>query len=92
MLCTSYLGCSELNADIFDRFLQHNSICNCGHYYEDALYYLSICQTIILFDQCVLYVNGYDIQTVLFGNYSLSDDTLIQSVHEYFTLTKRVCK
>ena len=94
--CKLRLGCSELNADKFDRFLQNFSTCNCGYHYEDALHYLFICPNYsFIRSTCFFYVNGFDIQTVLRGNYSLSDDTnsnIIQSVHKYFTLTKRFCK
>ena len=92
--CRLRLGCSDLNAHKFDRFLQNESSCSCGHHYEDTLHFLFICPN---FNQirsnCFFYTNGFDLHiTVLFGNYSYSDDlneNIVKSVHEYFTLSRR---
>ena len=87
------LGCSDLNAHKFNRFLQNYSTCSCGYRYEDAIHYLFICPTFLAIRaRCFFYENGYDLRTVLFGSYSLSDDInlkIVNSLHNYFTLTKR---
>ena len=91
--CKLRLGCSNLNAHKYDRFLQNFSSCACGYHYEDVIHFLFTCPNYACIrSQSFFYNHGCDIKTVLFGNYSLSDDInlkIIQSVHYYFTLTKR---
>ncbi len=44
ILARCRLGCSDLNADKFNRFLIENSSCSCGHIYEDPTHFFLYCR------------------------------------------------
>ena len=47
ILARCRLGCSDLNADKFNRFLIENSSCSCGHIYEDPTHFFLYCRNYV---------------------------------------------
>ena len=41
--CRIRLEISDLNSDLFKRYLRENKYCSCGHSKEDALHYFYYC-------------------------------------------------
>lgn len=91
--CRLRLGCSDLNADKFNRHISDTSDCLCGHACENALHYFFVCPR---FSQVrtnkFYYVHGFSLETVLRGQSSLNSKTLnliLKSVHEFIFESKR---
>ena len=87
------LGCSDLNADKFHRFLTNSASCSCGHYIEDALHYFLTCPeyTEIRSDM-YFYSKGYDLKAILYGSSGASasvNRAILKSVHSFISRSRR---
>ena len=91
--CRLRLGCSDLNADKFNRHILDRADCLCGHDNEDALHFFFVCP---LFETIrankFYYTNGFSLQTILCGTSSLnheSNSVILKSVHKFIIESKR---
>ena len=91
--CRLKLGCSDLNADKYNRHISEISRCSCGQFNEDALHYLFVCRNYHnLRSNMYFYTQGYNLKTVLYGNESLDNRTnnnILRSLHQFISKSNR---
>ena len=87
------LGCSDLNGDLYERFVSETSSCLCAYPFEDAFHYFFVCPRYHdIRNDLYFYKNGCTLTDVLFGNDTVSKETnmhILRSVHEYIVQSKR---
>jgi len=90
------LGCSDLNADKFNRFLTTIPSCSCGHYFEDALHYFLTCSEYTeIRSEMYFYSKGFDLKSILYGCSGVSASVnreILQSVHSFISRSRRFSK
>ena len=87
------LGCSDLHAHRFDRYISENQNCSCGYEREDPLHYFLTCPKYdnIRSDK-YFYIKGFNLNTILNGNEAcdnVMNQNILESVHQYILQTKR---
>ncbi len=91
--CRLRLGCSDLNAEKYHRFISDDPTCSCGHILEDSLHYFFYCRNFtVIRNNSFFYTKGHDLNTVLYGNELETKETnhrILQSVHAFILHSKR---
>ena len=90
------IGCSKLNAHLCNNLhVIHSSECDCGHPYEDPKHFFLECPLYadlrVKLDSDVSKISGCNIQTLLYGDNTLSlerNKQIFAAVHEYMKNTK----
>ena len=81
------LGCSDLNADKFNRHIADSPSCSCGHPIENAVHFFFTCNNYTRLRQnSFFYSQGFNINMILRGSTSLNKNDLhilLKSIHEY---------
>ncbi len=87
------LGCSDLNADMFNRHIINSPRCSCGYGSETALHFFFVCDNYLqLRPNMYFYSAGYNLDTVMNGKQELSsieNQKILESVHNYIFSTQR---
>lgn len=93
--CRLRIGMSNLNNDLYNRYLSDNSTCNCGYLAETAEHYLLYCpiyNNIRISTIHTLTPPYRDIQTLLNGHPALSVDeniSIFEVVHDFIKQSRR---
>ena len=70
------MKCSNLAADLFELNIVESSQCRCGHNYEDALHFFSVCPMYIrpraALHAAIISLAPFTLRTLLYGNHALS--------------------
>ena len=90
------MGCSELNAHLYNYHVIENPKCACGDDYEDSFHYLFACPAYAVERDVLLNtvstISGCTIATVLYGSKSCTLEencTIFKHVHTFIETTKR---
>ena len=86
------LGCSDLNADKFNRHIADSPSCSCGHPIENAVHFFFTCNYTRLRQNSFFYSQGFNINMILRGSTSLNKNDLhilLKSIHEYIIKSDR---
>ena len=94
--CRLRLGMSNINGDLYNRHLQDNPQCACGHATEDAEHYLLHCRNYAVTRAntiSTLNLHIINTSTLLFGDQTLSlaeNEKIFNIVHQYMEQTQRL--